>query len=170
VTLFLALALAAAPQAAPAPRPVSADARRIVAALGLDRQVAFMTGTLAPLFARQVLATLGSDPAFKAQLATAEGRARLETVLREEFEKAFRGRIPELVEAIARDYDAKLSPAELHSVAAFLSGGAGARWAATLSDVQQASSAVGAQLGAKAGAEAYAAVLARMDAKTGLVK
>lgn len=151
-------------------RGISADARHIVRMLKIQQQIEFLTPKLSPVFAQQMIVTLATSERFKAQLAATDGRVRLQKALQEEFERAFQGRVGDLVDEIARDYDRRLSAADLHDVAVFLESGAGGRWAAVLSDVQQTSSTAGARAGAIAGEEVYDAVLKRLDTRTGLLK
>lgn len=167
---LLAAASTAAAQTQPPAVPASADdAHRIVAALRVDRQIDFLIPKLSPGYARQMIAALGGSIRFKAQMERPGGRDRLQVALQAAFERAMRAHSIEFGDALARDYAERLTPADLHAVAEFLTRGAGARWAEVAADVQQASSRAGAKIGAVAGEEAYDAILHELDPKTGFI-
>lgn len=148
-------------------KAASSDAQRIVQVLKVREQVSFLVKKLSPVFAQQMLSALSGSDQFKADLANPESRARLQKALEEEFERAYNAHVDELVEEIAQDYDRRLSPSDLREVAAFVGSGAGARWAASISDIQQSSSGAGERIGAIAGEEAYDAVLKKLKSQVG---
>ncbi len=144
-------------------------ARSVLRKLRSIEEVRFVAGRLGPVFAESVLGTAADQPSnpFASAMHTAEGKARLKTVLSEEFTRAYASHLPELTDALVAHFATDLSEADLRAIDAFLDTPAGAHWAAEMVVLQQQSSSMGASVGARAGAEAVSATLRRLSVAPG---
>src|SRR3546814_11426494 len=99
------------------------------------------------------------NPASKAGvdnlLANGEGEHdRFVAILSQEFMTSLKVRYPEIEAAVAQEYAARFTAAELDEITAFYSSGTGATVLRLMPEIQQGTAAAGRTIGQKAGEEA----------------
>lgn len=161
---------------APVLDPVAVEhARKLLDAMGSKAAFDRVFEPLAPLFAQAVLGKLADSPTGMAALAKINaqpggtGRAGFERLLQTEFLTGVRARYDDLLDKSARHYAEQFSLAEIDQLTTFYSSGVGAKYIRIQPELQQMikvdSSAIGAEVGAQAGAKAYDEALRGMGAK-----
>lgn len=140
-----------------------ATATKLLVLTRVEQTLELSFRSILPAFAQAVIGSAGASEEGKALIAriTAQpnGRARLEQLLRDEFQASLRRRYPVLMRKMAERYAEAFNEAELQQLIAFYSSGVGAKWLILLPQLQQSlskdSEAVGREAGAEAGARAF---------------
>lgn len=148
-------------------RGTIATANKLLELTRVEQTLDFSFQSLLPTFAQAVIGSAGASEEAKAfiqrLLAKPNGRARLEQLLREEFQASLRRRYPVLMRKIAERYAAAFTEAELQQLIAFYSSGVGAKSLILIPQLQQSLSQDGELVGREAGAEAGARAFDRAE-------
>ncbi len=166
---FAALFMLSAQQAW-AEDPTSAGeqaAKNLVERLELERKLDSMFGDVKQLFATSVIGEILRDDKSGNMAQMFErlpgGRDRFAEILGDEFVNAMRTRYPDFRAEAARHYAAIFTIAELNELNVFFSSGVGAKWQASSPAIEKAMNEWGQKAGMKAGAEAFAAAMERVE-------
>lgn len=175
--LLLAIALPQAARAQSQPPSASAgdaanrgtiaSATQLLELTRVEQTLDYSFQNILPVFAQAVIGAASASEASKALVeritAQPNGRARLEQLLRDEFQVSLRRRYPVLMRKVAARYAAAFTETELQQLITFYRSGVGAKSVILLPQLQQSLSQDGEAVGREAGAEAGARAFDRAE-------
>jgi hypothetical protein len=142
-------------------------AAALVEKLELERVLDSMFSTLKNMFAENAIAAMTRDDSEGKMRdffnALPGGRDRFAQILGDEFLEALRRQYPEMKMAMAKEYAAAFNRTELEELTGFFSTGVGQKWQAVSPQVEKSMGEWGRKAGMKAGAEAFAAAIKRLE-------
>ena len=145
------------------------EAAALVDKLQMDRQLDKLFTNLKGLFAENVVAGMTRNDVngrMQKMLDTMPGgRDRFVSILGDEFVSAMRMRYPEFKAQAAQRYAELFSQQELHELNMFFSSGVGMKWLLNSSKLEEAMGEWGGKAGMKAGVEAMANTMQRIEAE-----
>ena len=145
-----------------------ATATKLVAALNLQVVLDRMFQQITPLVTTSIVSAIEQAPDtpadLKARLGDPALRPRTSAIISEEILKSYRARYPDLMKAVAHEYAAKFTEADLQAALAFYQTPAGQRFIAAQPQLQADMSEAGRVIGKAAGTEALPRAIGRIRA------